>query len=191
MGRVIRARRSGPSVVPGEVFDAQHEARRILAEAHSQADLLRAAAVAEGRQAGQVQAAKQLFDVARLRGETVRKAEEQAMQAVLLVAAELLGETLRAEPERISALLEPHLTRVRRAESLVLRLHPDDAHWLSENGASLRAYVGVECAIELRADADIARGGCLIESNLGELDARIETRLTELARALGLEEASP
>jgi flagellar biosynthesis/type III secretory pathway protein FliH len=28
----------------------------------------------------------------------------------------------------------------------------------------------------------------VIESNLGELDARIETRLSELARALGLEE---
>jgi flagellar assembly protein FliH len=199
MGRVIRAERSGPQVVRAEmsvanraadqiVGEAQREAEHILAEARSQAELLRAAASTEGFAAGQADAAKQLFDVARLRSEVLRKAEQEALRAVLLVAAELLGETLQAEPSQIAVLLEPHLARIRRAEAIVLRLHPADASWLERHEGELRKRAGLDCPIELRSDAEIARGGCVIESNLGELDARVETRLAALARALGLEE---
>jgi type III secretion system HrpE/YscL family protein len=199
MGRVIRAQRSGPQVVRAEVSvanrtaervlaEAQHQAEQILGEARSQAELERAAARAEGFAAGRADAARDLFDVARLRSEVLRKAEQQALRAVLLVAAELLGETLRAEPSQIAALLEPHLARIRRAETIVLRLHPADAAWLEQHAGELQKRAGIDCPIELSSDPEIARGGCVIESNLGELDARVETRLAGLARALGLEE---
>jgi flagellar biosynthesis/type III secretory pathway protein FliH len=201
MGRVIRAQRTGPRVVPAEVFDAKREAARLLAEAQQQAEqlradaqaqaaLLRTAAVADGFSAGRAEATQQLFDVARLRSEALHKTEQQALRAVLLVAAELLGETLRADPAQIAVLLEPHLARMRRAEMIMLRVHPADASWLEQHRAALQLRAGLDCPIELHSDAQITRGGCVIESNLGELDARIETRLSELARALGLEEAS-
>ncbi|HEX4354548.1 MAG TPA: FliH/SctL family protein [Polyangiales bacterium] len=209
MGRVIRAERVGARVVRAEVSDARRDAQqieelarlearriaedarahadRILAEARAEGESLRDAAIAEGNAIGRAEATKQLVDFARLRGDTLRKAEQQALQAVLLVAAQLLGETLRAEPSQITRLLEPHLTRLRRAETLILHLHPDDAAWLERHPRALEG-VGLEGSIELRTDPAIARGGCLVESNLGELDARIETRVAELARALGLEE---
>ena len=85
--------------------------------------------------------------------------------------------------------LAPHLARVRRAQHIVLKLHPADAHWLAPHAAELRERVGLPGDIEVRADASISRGGCLVESSLGRIDARIETRLSELTRALGLSTA--
>jgi flagellar biosynthesis/type III secretory pathway protein FliH len=70
----------------------------------------------------------------------------------------------------------------------VLRANPGVACGLDQPTAALQLRAGLDCPIELHSDAQITRGGCVIESNLGELDARIETRLSELARALGLEE---
>jgi flagellar biosynthesis/type III secretory pathway protein FliH len=190
MGRVIRAERSGPSVVHAEVYAAKQTAARILESAHAQADALRAAAVEAGRAAGHAEVAQQLLEIARLRAELLRRTEQEALRAVLLVAAELLGKTLEANPAQISCLLAPHLTRMRRAQHIVLKLHPEDAAWLAGHQRALSASAELEGSLELRPDPSITRGGCQIESNLGELDARIETRLDALAAALGLEQAS-
>ena len=189
MGRVIRAQRSGPAVVPKAVYDAQLEAAEIRARAEREAQALRERAYAEGHAAGSAAAAAQLFDLAKLRSELSARAEREATQAVLLVAAQLLGTTLQAEPDKIACLLRPHLARMRRAEQLILRLHPEDAAYLEAHPdllAQLKQQQQLEGSLALRSDAGLARGDCVIESNLGELDARVETRLTLLAAALGL-----
>jgi flagellar biosynthesis/type III secretory pathway protein FliH len=190
MARVIRAQRTGPSVLHAEVYDARREATQIVETARAEADTLRAAVLAAGHAAGHAAAAKQLFDIAKLRHETLRSVEQHALQAVLLVAAELVGKTLSAEPSQIAALLAPHLARIRRAQSIVLKVHPSDADWLQQHAAELTQRADLEGQLELRPDASIARGGCLIESTLGQVDARVETRLAELARALGLRECT-
>jgi flagellar biosynthesis/type III secretory pathway protein FliH len=118
-----------------------------------------------------------------------KRAEHDATQAALLVAGQLLGTTLSMEPDKIVSLLKPHLARMRRAQRLVLHLHPDDATWLQEHPEALtelREQHTLASSIELRSDASITRGGCVVESNIGDLDARVETRLTLLARALDL-----
>jgi flagellar biosynthesis/type III secretory pathway protein FliH len=187
MGRVIRAQRRGPSVVRADVVAAKGSAAEILAQAQAQGEALRAAAVLEGRAAGYAEAAKQLLELARLRSEQLRRVEQEALRAALLVAAELVGKTLAATPSDISDLLAPHLARMRRAQHVVLHVNPLDGAWLGEHAAELHARVELAGSLELRENDAISRGGCVIESNLGELDARIETRLYALAQALELE----
>jgi flagellar biosynthesis/type III secretory pathway protein FliH len=187
MGRVIRAQRSGPNVVRADVVAAKGSAAAILESARAEAEALRAAAIAEGRATGYAEAAKQLLDLARLRSEQLRRVEQEALRAVLLVAAELVGKTLAAAPSDIADLLAPHLARMRRAQHVVLHVNPLDAAWLGEHEAELRARVELAGSLELRENDAISRGGCLLESNIGELDARLETRLYALAHALELE----
>ena len=155
--------------------------------------MLRERAYAEGHAAGSAAAAAQLFDLAKLRTEQSARAEREATQAVLLVAAQLIGTTLSAEPEKIASLLRPHLSRMRRAQQLVLRLHPEDCAFLRASPellAQLCEQQSLEGRLELRPDASLARGDCVIESNLGELDARVQTRIALLAAALGLGDVS-
>jgi flagellar biosynthesis/type III secretory pathway protein FliH len=192
MARVIRAERAGPAWLPGEVFDAKTEAAVIRARAQHEAVEVRARAHAEGYEAGRAEAAKQLFDLTQMQAELAKRTETQALQAVLLVSAELLGSTLQAAPQQILDVLTPHLARVRHAQRLSLRLHPDDAGWLDEHRAVLQARCAalqLDTQVEVLADPSITRGGCMVDANVGELDARVETRLTLLAKALGIDEA--
>lgn len=189
MARVIRAQRIGKPVIAAAVYDAQLEAAEIRQRALREAEQLRHSAHAEGYAAGKAAAARQLFDLAAVQAELARRAERDATQAALLVAGQLLGVTLNSEPEKILALLKPHLARMRRAQRLVLRLHPDDAAWLQAHPEpldELREQHTLASSLELRSDPTITRGGCVVESNIGDLDARIETRLTLLASALDL-----
>jgi flagellar assembly protein FliH len=190
MARVIRASHSGPTLIAGEVYDARRHAAELLAEARAQAESLRQTARADGHAAGYAAAAKELFEIAKLREAALQRLEQQALQAVLLVAAELLGTALTADPTHILTLLAPHLARIRRAAVISLKVHPQDAAWLERHADALRERAGLSGRLELQADPSIARGGCFIESSQGEVDARVETRLDELSRALGLHDES-
>lgn len=184
----------GGPVVPAAVYDAQLEAAEIRRRALAEAELIRQQAHAEGYAAGNAEAARKLFDLAAREAELIKRTESEATQAALLVAGQLLGTTLATEPERVAALLRPHLARLRRAQRLVLLVHPDDAAWLERHPkvlSELREQHTLANSLELRGDPSITRGGCIVESNIGDLDARVETRLTLLAAALDLPAAAP
>ena len=193
MARIIRAQRLGRPLVAAAVYDAQLEAAEIRRRAALEAEAIRRTAQAEGYAAGQAAAARQLFDLAAAQAELEKRADHDATQAALLIAGQLLGTTLCGEPDKILALLRPHLARMRRAQRLVLRLHPEDVAWLQSHPHrlnELREQHTLASSLELRSDPAITRGGCVVESNLGDLDARVETRLALLAKALDLPSGS-
>jgi flagellar assembly protein FliH len=181
-------------VIPGQVYTAQLEAAELRRRATEEAQAIRSQAYDEGFAAGRAEAARQLFDLAALQAELAKRTERDATQAALLVAGQLLGSELGSDPTKITALLRPHLERMRRSKRMLVRLHPLDAAWLEQQPALLtemRRQHTLSDTLEVRADAGLQRGDCVVESNLGELDARVETRLKLLAAALNLPELAP
>jgi flagellar biosynthesis/type III secretory pathway protein FliH len=94
----------------------------------------------------------------------------------------LLGAELRLAPEHVRAVVERELTRVQAARRVVLRVHPEDLALL-DSTETLRARHELRAPLSFEADETLSRGGCVIDSDLGQLDARLETRLS-LALAL-------
>lgn len=196
LARIIRADRRGPAVVRGEVLDAQLEAAQIRERAQAEAAQLRAAAresiereraagYAQGLAEGHARAARELLDLAARRDELRRARDRELEELVWVVAQKLAGPTLERDPAALEAFMAPLLERVRRARKVVLRVAPDAAAYVGERIDSLAASLELEAAIEVIADSEIQMGGCVVESELGTLDARLETRVSELARALG------
>jgi flagellar biosynthesis/type III secretory pathway protein FliH len=103
-----------------------------------------------------------------------------AQLSAALVA--LLGDELRLRPEHILSVVERELSRVGRAHHVELRLHPLDLE-LMPPSATLSERAELRGALTLTPDATLERGGCVLITNLGEVDARLETRLS-LALAL-------
>jgi flagellar biosynthesis/type III secretory pathway protein FliH len=199
MARVIRA-----SAVISEaeriLAAARAEAERVVGAAQDEADARRASLRAELEREVREEVGRELREeAARRRAEleeearaeraaaSIAAADSQALRArerdvaalAVAVAEHLVKDAIEARPERVRGLVSDALDRVRRASMVRVRVSPDDL-------ASLRLPEGVEVA----SDAAIARGGCVVESDLGELDARIETRLDALLRALRSQGAS-
>ena len=111
-------------------------------------------------------------------GDAALAAAEKELGTLALAAAKrILGEELSIAPDRIGAVVEGVLTRARRARSIKVRVHPDDVAALRKLHASL----------SIEPDPSLTRGGCVVETDLGELDARLEVQIAALARALGCE----
>jgi flagellar assembly protein FliH len=94
----------------------------------------------------------------------------------------LLDAELRLAPEHVRAVVERELTRLQPARRVVLRVHPDDLALL-DPPETLGARHELRAPLSFEADATLSRGGCVIDTDLGQIDARLETRLS-LALAL-------
>ena len=69
------------------------------------------------------------------------------------------------------------------ARQIRVLVHPDDHALVAAGAAEALQARGAR----LIAQADIERGGCLVESDLGQIDARIATRWEQAAAVLGSE----
>jgi flagellar assembly protein FliH len=112
--------------------------------------------------------------------------ERQLAHAVARAAVELARQVVRSElatrPELVVKVAEDALGAVLlSARHIVVHVHPDD-HDLVAQGA---AEVLAARAARLVATADVERGGCRIESELGRVDAQIGTRWAQAAATLG------
>ena len=186
IGRVIRADRRGPAVLPAQLLDARARANALLAAARQDAERMREAAREQGRQAGRAELAGELLRTTQAHEQAVAALEPQAIAIALQAAKQLLGAEVSARPEQIRAIVAPLLARLRRARTLVLRVHPDDRPALESWLQAAQARGAAPAELSLESDAALTRGGCVLRSEIGTLDARVETQLAALARALGV-----
>jgi flagellar assembly protein FliH len=86
------------------------------------------------------------------------------------------------QPETVVVVAEEVLsTLLSSARQVVLRLHPDDHALAQAQLAEVLAARGVR----LLTDANLSRGGCLVESDIAVVDATVEARWDRAAAALG------
>jgi Flagellar assembly protein FliH len=112
------------------------------------------------------------------------ESERAGLQVGLRIAAHIVGRALELRPDDIVHVVSPLLARVRRASSIQLRMHPDDAAVVDRALPALTDAQAIDARIEIIADPTLQRGDCVLESNLGEIDARVESRLESLGSAL-------
>lgn len=196
-GRVLKAAQaaqSGRHVLEAPVYDARLEAERILAEARAEAERvvaeaqaeaerLRAQAQAEGRERG-LQAVTELLAGARAVAARARTEAAAELRALAVhIAEKILGRQLALAPELVVDVAAEALRHAGEPRELVIRAHPDDVEAL-ERGKPRLLERCRRSAIVVRGDARIARGGCVVESDLGAVDARLSTQLEAIERAL-------
>ncbi|MCM5679376.1 flagellar assembly protein FliH [Schlegelella sp. S2-27] len=112
--------------------------------------------------------------------------EQQLAGSLALVASELARQVVRSElqtqPALIEAVAQEALsTLLHSARHIRVHVHPDDHQLLAEQG-----QLDLESRqARLVPDASVSRGGCVVESDIGVIDAAIETRWRQAVSALG------
>lgn len=115
---------------------------------------------------------------------------QQALATALVdtatqLARQVVRSELGARPELIAEVAKQALEALMlSARHITLRLHPDDQPLVVQGAADVLAARGAR----LIADAAVQRGGCVIESDLGRIDASIESRWRRSVASIGSEQ---
>ena len=122
-------------------------------------------------------------------GDELAGLQQEMARTLAIAATQLAHRIVRSEiatrPELIAHVAQEALdTLMLSAKHITLRVHPDDHALVAQGAAETLQTRGAR----LLADTSMARGGCLVESDIGIIDASIETRWHRAAAALGIDE---
>lgn len=107
-------------------------------------------------------------------------------QVVIETSFAIAEKIIQREIEKesnILSVIETCLKKVLTANSILIKLNPEDLEVVSNDLKELNKSVDVS-KIKFEKDEMIEKGGCLVETEIGNADARISSQLNELKRKL-------
>ena len=182
------------SVVKRSVVDAKAEARRILSDAQAKAASilegaektareLREAAYQEGHEAALLELNQILIETHQRRDTALVEVEQDVLRLVVKIAEKIIGREIERDDSALADMVSAALRHARQREMLVVRVNPNDLTIIQKHRDRLN-LAARERFLDIIADPRVARGGCIIESESGTVDAQLETQLRVLERAL-------
>lgn len=116
--------------------------------------------------------------------------QQDMARALAVSATHLARQMVRSElvqrPELVAAVAQEAVdTLLLSAHHITLRVHPDDHTLVAQGAAEVLAARGAR----LLPDTAVTRGGCVVESDIGVIDASLEARWRRAAASLGCDES--
>jgi flagellar biosynthesis/type III secretory pathway protein FliH len=182
--RVVRRDVDLARVRAGEIVDqAQGEAKRIIAEAEARRQAVYEAASRQGKEEGLKRWNEILATATARADELVRSNEPGLIKLAVRMAEKIIGDHLRADPATLVGIVAEAMKSAGRQRSLTIQVHPDAAEMLRGRVEELRARVPSAREIWVEENVAVPPGGCIVQSEIGSIDAKLETQLRCLETA--------
>ena len=182
-----------------EEIDPEEERQAILAEARDEAETMRKSAYEEGLEQGaekgreafteSVAHAAQALSEAGAAMQEARQSfleslEPQVVELAILIAGRVLEREAETDTELLQRTVRRALEKIADRQELRIQVHPDDVKALREHKiALLEEFDGLQ-ELVVEANAEVTPGGCIVESQLMQVDARLETLLANVLEEL-------
>jgi flagellar biosynthesis/type III secretory pathway protein FliH len=189
MGRLLKG--TG-RVVPAGVLSAKEQAAHILASARQELEARRAQAQRQGYEAGLAAGKEEglaqvteLLATARAQAEALHaRVADPALVLARRMAEKIVGRAVELSPAVMGDIVAQAVAASRaRAGALVVRVHPDDLAAVEAEKPRWADRLAAAVQVRIVADPKVGRAGCVLETSVGRLDARLDTQLAALERA--------
>ena len=113
-------------------------------------------------------------DILNLRQEIYRTVEHEVVELALAIARKVVCQEIKINPDVVICVAREALSQVDAPGKIKIRLNPADLEFINATQGQISELVHQMDNVALETEASIARGGCVIETNQGDIDARIE-----------------
>ena len=114
-------------------------------------------------------------------------AEKEAVDLSMAIAKKIVGNEIAVNKDVISHVVKEALQKVRGHENIKIKLNPDEIQIVKESNNELKNIANCVEDIKIIGDHTISPGGCIIETNIGDIDARIEKQFKVVEEAFKTE----
>ena len=109
---------------------------------------------------------------------------ETALISLALDAAQKIVAGLPVSLELVEAVIRDAVRQVEDTAEIVIQLHPEDLALLRQHNASILTGLPETGPLRFCGSADVTRGGCIVQTRFGLVDARRETKMEQLRQIL-------
>ena len=174
---------------------AKAQAAQIVSEAQAQHDKIVSEARSEGFEQGSQEGyQKGAAEVERLiermhkileavmqrREEILQDTESQIVELVILMARKVIKILSENQKNVIMANTVAALRKVKTRGEVTLRVNIEDVKLTTAHADEFIQHVENVQGITVQEDSSVEKGGCIVETDFGAIDARISSQLTEL-----------
>lgn len=175
--------------------NAREEAEKIIAQAEENSAMIAQAAHEKAVQEVQAnfeaevtervseirdQFAETIKQISSLAGEITARAEDDLVNLALQIAKKIVGREVTIDREIVLTLVKVSLGKLHNRSVAEVHLNPEDFVFVQ----SQREKLDFRGSLELVEDNSISLGGCLIHTETGDIDGRIESQFDEIAYGL-------
>jgi len=162
----------------------EEESRRLEEEAYNKGKA-EGQAQAEAELSGQAERLKKLIiSVEEGYRRLLHEGELAMVDLALAIARRFVKAAAVYNSDMIKETIKSAVKLATEKEKVVIRINPDDLEEVKSHQDDIIFIGDGIVRLEVRPDKNIERGGCVIETEAGNIDARNETRFAELDKAL-------
>lgn len=121
-----------------------------------------------------------ISQISGLADEIINRVENDVVELALQIAKKIVGREVMIDREIAVTLVKVSLKKLHSRAVAQVRLHPEDFAYIQNH----REKIDFHGSLEIVEDRSVSPGGCLIHTDTGDVDARIESQFEEIAYGL-------
>lgn len=114
------------------------------------------------------------------RDRIIEDAEEQIIRIILLIARKVVKAISEEQKEVIIENIKAALEKIKGKTEVIIRVNTEDLELATEHKEEFMQMFEELKHVVILEDTRVDRGGCIIETDFGSVDARIATQLQEI-----------
>ncbi|NLJ34747.1 MAG: hypothetical protein GX358_00725 [candidate division WS1 bacterium] len=125
-----------------------------------------------------------ITSLSRQRSQLLQDLKPAMIRLIMDLVGCIVERELEMDDTVVTRMVERALVDLGEEGAIVVRVCPEDAQVLRQTLSEGTWLAPVRAELEIVADVSIARGGCILHSDYGQVDASIPTQMAELERVL-------
>ena len=125
-----------------------------------------------------------LEEITQLRSKIGKQYEREILALVYAIARTIIQTQINFSESVVKDALKAALELTAEKRDITIRINPDDFEYVQKIKPELFPKQETLKALVVTPDVSIARGGCLLETPSGDVDARVETQLANVLQSL-------
>jgi type III secretion protein L len=161
---------------------ARHEATLIRQQAIADAETKRQEGFQQGQEEGKAQIAEHIVECMGQSAAYFSKVEDVMVDLVMRAVRSVIGEM--NQHDLIEKIVRRALESTRNENHVTVRVSPAQADWLKSRLSNIMQTFPKIQFLDVQADSRLPENGCVLETEIGVVDATLETQLKAIEKAL-------
>lgn len=182
----LEARSKAETIIAEAEAEAQkirEHAQKVLSEVEAVREKAKKDGLAAGEAKGLSQVTEKLVRLEAMREKFYKEAEVEIIKLVMAMAEKVIGKIVEERPDVIKDVVRQALERS-LGDRITVRVNPEDYQTITTQNMEFKDVLDRTKRLHFKEDETVAKGGCIVETEVGTIDAQIETQMEAIKKAL-------
>ena len=126
-----------------------------------------------------------------IRADIHQELEREVTHLALSIAKKIVCHEIKTTQETVVCVAREALARIDNPAKIKIKLNPDDLRFIKDTQFQFEHFLQNFDQVHFEAEESIQSGGCLIETDRGDIDARIERQFAAIEEAFQVQFDQP